>query len=652
MKGDDVTFVVGTDEHGEKMERSAVAAGRTPQEHCDAVAARFAQLWRALGVSYDSFVRTSAARHAVVVRAMLACAWADIFRDSYEGLYCVGCEEFKTGAEATETGECPIHRTKLERRSEENYFFRASRYQPYLEALLERSGNGEGGDGSSPAALVSSSFVRPASRRNEALGWLKEGLRDLSISRAGLEWGIPMPGDPSHAVYVWFDALTGYLTAILTDEDIARLQEALEALPEDAKPPLDRAKGVGSLDGEDVVAGCDCHDHGRDNGHDHDRGHHVAVSPVSSLSDEGRSPPLAHADLSALLRELLAARGWPASAHVVGKDILRFHAVWWPAMLAGAGLPPPRAVLGHGFLTRDGFKMGKSLGNVVDPFELVNAYGPDAVRYYLVADLPLGPDGDVSLPRLVERSNAALSNGLGNLLHRSKTLFVKSLEVQRRVEGDRNGDEAEAPPVGPPVRVPFGAIEAVEGSVGSAAAHPLVAAAREAAETAAEAFRDYRAHDAAAAGVGLAGAANAWLNERAPWSVLSEVDKALEVEAEPDRCALADRLLQAQRDLLASMETARIASVILAPVVPALAGRVGQQLGRGDRDLEPGRWAEATAWGGIREGDLFPTAEAVQARLEKPKETPIKASKKEKKPKRSKKSKASKTGEAEAGGGA
>ena len=333
-----------------------------------------------LDIAYDSFIRTTDARHEALVREVLERVWArgDIYAADYSGYYCVDCEEYKDEAEmdagaacvawraqvvggggcgackrergATLTAgphpprrtptpppppraaadkQCPTHRKTCALRSEQNYFFALSKYQGALEELLT----------SRPE------FVTPDSRRNEVLGWVRAGLRDFSISRAAVEWGIPVPRDPKQTVYVWFDALNGYLSG------------------------GPRAGGMWTGAGLPRSAG----------------GQQVLTAPRPPFAWAGLLPEGAEPT-----PEALAAAGWPADLHLIGKDILRFHAVYWPAMLMAAGLPPPRAVFGHGFLTKDGLKMGKSLGNVLEPRALVQAYGADAVRYYFLREIAFG----------------------------------------------------------------------------------------------------------------------------------------------------------------------------------------------------------------------------------------------------------------------
>lgn len=333
LQGYSVMFITGTDEHGQKIQRTAEAKGLAPQEHCDQIVTSFESLWDKLNIHYDRFSRTTAKPHQSIVKEFFQRVWdqGDIYLDQQIGWYCVACEEFKEERELTENGSCQIHTNlKAEWRDEENYFFRLSKYQQKLAEFYAEKPE----------------FIRPESRRNEVLSFLKQGLQDFSISRVNLDWGFPVPSDPNHTIYVWFDALLGYITALLDPNDEPTLKNAL-------------------------------------------------------------------------------SRWWPINLHLIGKDILRFHAIYWPAMLMSAGLPLPEQVFGHGFLTKDGLKMGKSLGNTLDPFDLLNRYSADAVRYYFIKEIEFGKDGDFNETRFVNILNADLANDLGNLLNRTLGMVQK-----------------------------------------------------------------------------------------------------------------------------------------------------------------------------------------------------------------------------------
>lgn len=481
-RGAAATLVTGTDEHGEKIAAAAAAAGVSPAAHTAAVSASFRALWSRLDIAPDAYVRTSAdAKHAALVAEVVDRVFknGDIYKGRYEGWYCVGCEEYKDETDLVgDDKRCPLHDAPAARRAEDNWFFRLSRYQSEVAALLAADGG---------------AFLAPASRRNEVAAWVDAGLRDFSISRAAVEWGLPMPGDEKQTIYVWFDALLGYASALLKD-------------------------GEGLAD--------------------------------------------------------LPARGWPPALHLVGKDILRFHAAYWPAMLMAASLPLPGRVFAHGFLTKDGRKMGKSLGNVLDPVALVDAAGADAVRFFFIREVPFGADGDFSAGRFADTVNAALANTIGNLVTRCASIVHKQFDGKLPVSADE-----------------------------AANSHPDLAAAAAAGATAAGAAYDALAlHDAAAAAVGVAAAGNAALDTSAPWSLLKTGDPA-------DRAA-------AGAALVAALEAARVAAVLLHPVTPAFSGRVLAALGvQGGEGAVP--W-DAAAWGGLQAGAALPPAAPLFARMEPP----------------------------------
>src|SRR3954454_20565596 len=340
QRGEDVFFLTGTDEHGEPVADAAKAQGLDPKELADRNAERFKALAPLLEATNDFFIRTSDPEHIKRVQDVLQRVYDNGFvhEGLYEGWYCPRCADFKVDNEIEEGNRCPIHHIELERHSEQNYFFALSAFQERLEALYAEQPD----------------FVTPRVRYNEALSFIKSGLQDISLSRAQLTWGVPLPWDPSHVFYVWFDALLNYYTAL----GFAR--------------------------------------------------------PGEDLTD----------------------RFWPATYHVIGKDILRFHTVFWPAMLMAADLPVPEHVFVHGFLLGgDGRKMSKSLGNVLDPFEAMDDFGVDALRYYLSRDVQFGADGSVSMEALGARYDGELANELGNLASRS-------IAMLRRY---RNGVVPEAP---------------------------------------------------------------------------------------------------------------------------------------------------------------------------------------------------------------
>src|SRR6201996_5416575 len=324
QRGGDVFFLTGADEHGEPVADAAAAEGITPQELADRNVARFKALLPVLDISNDFYVRTTDEGHAARVQGVMQRIHDNgyTYKSLYEGWYCPRCADFKVENEILEGNRCPIHETPLVRESEENWFFKLSEFQNELEALYADH----------------PSFVMPLARYNEALSFIQSGLQDVSLSRAHLTWGIPVPWDPDHVFYVWFDALLNYYTAL----GYAR--------------------------------------------------------PGEDLTD----------------------RFWPATYHVIGKDILKFHTVFWPAMLMAARLPIPEHVFVHGFLLgADGRKMSKSLGNVLDPFEVIDQFGVDALRFYLMRDVVFGGDGSVGMDAVTSRYESELANDYGNLASRT-----------------------------------------------------------------------------------------------------------------------------------------------------------------------------------------------------------------------------------------
>lgn len=326
LAGEEVFFLTGTDEHGINIQRIAEQRGITPQEHADRIAAQFKELWKLLDITYDRFIRTTEASHkrAALTLWERLLASGDVYRGVYRGYYCSRCEAYYQLDELLE-GECPVHRLACDLEEEENYFFRLSKYQEPLERLVRET-----------------DFVQPEIRRNEVLGVLRQGLKDFSVTRRNVRWGIPIPQAPNEVLYVWVDALSNYLTGIGYPDDLATFEKF-----------------------------------------------------------------------------------WPADVHLVGKEIIRFHCLYWPAMLMSAGLPVPRRVFAHGWLTKDGQKISKTTGNIIDPVALANEFGADAFRYYFLREIPFGQDGDYSRAAFIRRYNADLANDLGNLVHRTLALLQR-----------------------------------------------------------------------------------------------------------------------------------------------------------------------------------------------------------------------------------
>ena len=322
--GDEVTFLTGTDENSQKTVDAAQKNGEDIISYTDRLAGVWKSVWQALNISNTDFIRTTEARHKKIVEEFWKRLWdnGDIYKGRYEGLYCKGHEAFMKESDLV-NGLCPDHKIKPEHFAEDNYFFKLKRYEKDLLAFYEKNPN----------------FVIPENRYNEVKNFVREGLEDLSISRQAQKWGIPVPNDPSQVVYVWFDALINYVSAI-----------------------------------------------GIEQWEQH-----------------------------------------PADVHVIGKDITRFHAIIWPAMLMSAKLPLPKQVAANGFFTVNGVKISKSLGNAIDPIDLAEKYGAEALRYFLLREIPYGEDGDFSEEKLKERYNADLANGIGNLAARVMKLAEDNL---------------------------------------------------------------------------------------------------------------------------------------------------------------------------------------------------------------------------------
>jgi len=460
-RGHETFFLTGLDEHGQKIERIARDKGMDAQAYCDGIAAQFEDAWRRFGISNDDFIRTTAPRHERAVAELwkrLAAA-GDIYEAEYDGMYCVGCEEAKTEDDVvTENGEklCKIHLRPVERVKEKNYFFRLSKYAPRLLEWYART----------------PSPVQPESRRNEVRAFVEGGLRDASISRTGVKWGIPVPGDPSHTVYVWIDALTNYLTV---------------------------------LGGPDAVA---------------------AGTGKAAL--------------------------WRSSHHLIAKDILRFHAVYWPAMLWSAGLEPPAEVFCHGYLTVKGQKISKSMpATRVDPGAIAAELGVDPLRYFVLREYTFGGDGDFTYEALFQRYESDLGNDLGNLLNRTIGMAHKF--------------------VGPELPARAGAVSLAAAAFAEQASSYL--------QNCQLAWDRFNPSGALQATWSLVRDANAHIERTKPWALAKDPGKR-------------DELL----DMLAvCCETLRWAALTLAPAMPTAAAEILRQLGRA---ADAGTWPERWSWPG------------------------------------------------------
>ncbi|MFC8599893.1 methionine--tRNA ligase [Isoptericola sp. NPDC057191] len=496
QRQEDVWFLTGTDEHGEKVLRTAEANGVSPQEWADRlVETAWQPVLKTLDVRNDDFIRTTQERHETAVQTFLQDLYdkGEIYSGSYEGPYCVGCEEYKLPGDLVDgTGDyegqklCPIHLKPVEMLAEENYFFRMSAYAERLLALYEDDPE----------------FVQPASARNEVIGFVKQGLQDLSISRSTFDWGIPIPWDDKHVLYVWFDALLNYATAV----------------------------GYGA---DDEAA-----------------------------------------------RERFA-RTWPADVHLVGKDILRFHAVIWPAMLMAAGLPLPKRVFAHGWLLVGGEKMSKSRLTGIKPDDIVDTFGSDAFRYYFMRTIAFGGDGSFSWEDMVARYNGELANGFGNLASRTAAMIGKYFGGALPTAGPATDLEKN--------------LEAV--------------AARAVAD--AEAAIDRLAiHDAVGAAWTLVDATNVYITETQPWKVAKE-----EGETDADGRGVDGGRLATS--LVTAAEALRSLAVLLNPVTPqaahALWDALGAESSLGALDAQP--VASAASFGVLPAGATVTKGAALFPRL-------------------------------------
>jgi methionyl-tRNA synthetase len=474
LSGDTVFHLTGTDEHGLKLQRAAEAAGMEPQAWVDAMEPRWREVWKRLDIAYDDYIRTTEPRHEAAVVALLEAVYGngrqDIYLGQYEGWYCVPCEAYYTEAELVD-GRCPIHDRPVERLREENYFFRLSAYRERLLEHYERH----------PGA------VEPETRRNEVLATIRAGLQDFSISRTSFRWGIPLPWDPRHVCYVWFDALTNYIAA------------------------------------------------------------------AGYPSDAGRFASM-----------------WPADIHMIGKDILRFHAIYWPAMLMAGGVEPPTQVWAHGFLTVGGQKMSKTNATGIHPFELLDQFGVDSYRYFFMREIQFGQDGNFSWEAMVDRHNADLANGLGNLASRVLAMLGSYFGGAVPEPSARGGAEGDVPDV---VREAAGSFRSAMGRVQIT---PALAAVWE-----------------------IVDRANGYLVETEPWKIANDESRREELATV----------------LYTAAETLRILSVLISPVMPSAAERLWKQLGISN-PLGRERLPEALEWGRLAPATATSKGESLFPRLQ------------------------------------
>ena len=469
QRGEDVFFLTGTDEHGEPVSLAAEREGIPPRELADRNAERFKQVAARINATNDFFIRTSDPEHAAVVSEVVTRLKDNghVYEGTYEGWYCPRCADFKTDSELLDGDRCPIHLIELEREQEDNWFFRLSTFQEPLEQLYAENPE----------------WVLPGSRYNEALSFIKGGLQDLSLSRARISWGVPVPWDPDQVIYVWIDALLNYYSAL-------------------------------------------------------------------SYAREG---------------EDLTEKFWPADVHLIAKDILKFHAVFWPALLMAADLPVPARLYVHGYLLMDDHKMSKSLGNVLDPFKVMDIYGTDALRYYLLREVSFGQDGSISPEGFESRYNTELANDYGNLASRTLAMIKRY----------RDGVVPESEPAAGLVDE-FGDLTTT------------VCARLDRIEVSA-------ALDEIWTRVRLL---NRYVQDSEPWKLAKDPQSAGDLDV----------------ILYGLAEGLRVVSLLLLPYLPETADRLLAALGQGERSIEAARFAASR--GGARIGDLgqlFPKIESPEA---------------------------------------
>ncbi|HIE30617.1 TPA: methionine--tRNA ligase [Candidatus Poribacteria bacterium] len=456
----DVFFLTGSDENSLNVERKTRELNIDPQTYCDQIVTGMQEIWRALNISYDYFIRTTYERHIRTSQDFFQRAYdnGDIYKDFYKGWYCVSCEAFYIEDELTEDKKCPIHNSEPEWVEEENYFFRLSKYQDKLLQYIEKNPD----------------FIQPQIRRNEMLSFINMGLRDFSISRASTKWGIPTPLDPNQRIYVWFDALVNYLS------------------------------GIGYIDEKEKFE-----------------------------------------------------RYWPADVHIIGKDIARFHCIYWPAMLMSVGLPLPKSVFVHGWVHLEGERMSKSRGIYIDPTAAVREYGADPIRYFLLREVPFGSDGDFSWQRFVARYNADLANDLGNLLNRTLSLAKRNFDGKIPKPAEQEGE-----PDTDLIELALSLPAKVDDCTNRLAFNNALEAIFE-----------------------LVRRGNKYIDETAPWQLAKE-DNAERLGTVLYNC----------------LETLRFIALLISPFMPESANEIRRQMGLSDDFSEKENLDSLKTWGGLPSG--------------------------------------------------
>lgn len=493
QRGDATWFLTGTDEHGQKIARAAAEANQTPKAFVDDLVTTFKNAWRDLAVANDQFIRTTDKRHELAVQELFRRLWEArtpktgepaLFEEEYEGLYCEGCEAFKQEKDLTPDGRCPEHLTVPKKIRETNFFFRLSEYD---EALLRHIQDHP-------------DFIWPEYRRNEVVNVIKEGLQDISVTRPNLPWGIPLPEEipdaEGHTVYVWADALLNYLSAIgWPDRVYSKWWLAKE--PDTGGPGATRQDEFQHLDGQGQPG----------------------AAWAGTLTPQ-----------------------FTNAFHLIGKDISRFHCVLWPALLLAAGVPLPRQVYVHGFIYARGERLSKSSGNVVDPVELAQRFGVDALRFYLLDAIPTGRDGEFTAEQLVEHCNTHLANKLGNLASRTVTLVHKNFGGQVPAEW---------------------APDAIQDAGAAEALRALIAAAATAAQEVPKAFDELRVNDALERAWDVVERANEFTDRAKPW----------------EQAKSAERRAELGTTLGALLETLRLVAIWSWPAIPSKSEQLWTLLG-------------------------------------------------------------------------